>query len=164
MAASDQWFVIPCPANVKLTSVQKERGTHGAIYALWECEKHTPCWIGQSIPALVRSINDKAIIAPEKRLHASSLYRCLRKEAKKFVHKNYRVEKFARADVCELNVFFGEFPSIVVTSKSPELWHCSPLSTLEEEECDLEEGTQPIKDPATPKPGSDGGASSDSSV
>ena len=81
MADSEQWYVIPCPANVQLTSVLKERGTHGAIYALWECEKRTPCWIGQSIPALVRSINEKAVIAPEKRLHASSLYRCLRRVA-----------------------------------------------------------------------------------
>jgi len=164
MADSDQWFVIPCPANVQLTFIQKERGTHGAIYAMWECEKRTPCWIGQSIPALVRSINEKAIMSPEKRLHASSLYRCLRKEAKKMAHKNFRVEKFARVDISELNLFLGEFPSIVVTSKSPELWHCSPLATLEEEECDLEEGTPPIKDPVTPKPGSGGGASSDSSV
>ena len=75
-AEADQWYVIPCPANVELTSVAKERGTHGSIYCLWECERRSPAWLGQSVPALVRSINEKAVLAPEKRLHASSLYRC----------------------------------------------------------------------------------------
>jgi hypothetical protein len=164
MADSEQWYVIPCPANVQLTSVLKERGTHGAIYALWECEKRTPCWIGQSIPALVRSINEKAVIAPEKRLHASSLYRCLRREARKESHKSWKVEKFARADITELNHFLGEFPSIVVTSKSPELWHCSPLSSVEEEEVEDVEAHVPVKDPATPPSHSDEGTSSDTSA
>ena len=165
MADSDQWYVIPCPANVQLTSVQKERGTHGAIYALWECEKRTPCWIGQSIPALVRSINQKAVIAPEKRLHASSLYRCLRREARKESHKSWKVEKFARADITELNQFLCEFPSIVVTSKSPELWHCSPLTSVDDDEGDDHEGPKAVKDPAsqTGLPDDDG-PSSDTSV
>jgi len=165
MADLEQWYVIPCPANVQLTSVLKERGTHGAIYALWECEKRTPCWIGQSIPALVRSINEKAVIAAEKRLHASSLYRCLRREARKESHKSWKVEKFARADITELNHFLGEFPSIVVTSKSPELWHCSPLASVDEDEVDEvdePDASAPIKDPASPP--SDGGTSSDTSA
>lgn len=132
MVDAEHWFVIPCPSNINLTMVEKERGTHGAIYALWECEKRTPCWVGQSVPALVRSINQKAVVTPEKRLHASSLYRCLRREARKESHKNWKVEKFSRADVGLLNTFFQQFPSIVVTSKSPELWHCSATSPPEE--------------------------------
>ena len=132
MVDAEHWFVIPCPSNINLTTVEKERGTHGAIYALWECEKRTPCWVGQSVPALVRSINQKAVVTPEKRLHASSLYRCLRREARKESHKNWKVEKFSRADVGLLNTFFQQFPSIVVTSKSPELWHCSATSPPEE--------------------------------
>jgi len=124
-AEAEQWYVIPCPANVELTSVAKERGTHGSIYCLWECERRSPAWLGQSVPALVRSINEKAVLAPEKRLHASSLYRCLRREARKESHKNWKVEKFSRAEIAELNKFLVHFPSIVVTSKAPELWHCS---------------------------------------
>jgi hypothetical protein len=124
-AEAEQWYVIPCPANVELTSVAKERGTHGSIYCLWECERRSPAWLGQSVPALVRSINEKAVVAPEKRLHASSLYRCLRREARKESHKSWKVEKFSRAEIQELNKFLAQFPSIVVTSKSPELWHCS---------------------------------------
>jgi len=128
----EQWFIIPCPAGVELTFVAKERGTHGSIYCLWECEKKTPCFLGQSIPQLVKCINDKVVLAPEKRLHASSLYRCLRREARKESHKNWKVERFSRADVAELNAFLAEFPSIVVTSKSPELWHCVANAADEE--------------------------------
>lgn len=122
--AAEQWYVIPCPAGLELTSIGKERGTHGAVYTLWECERKSAVWLGQSVPQLVRSINEKAVTAPEKRLHASSLYRCLRKEARKESHKSWKVEKFTRAEIGELNKFLSDFPSIVVTSKSPELWHC----------------------------------------
>ena len=122
---TDCWYVIPVPSDINLTEISKERGTHGSVYCLWECEKRTPAWMGQSIPALVRSINEKAVMTQEKRLHASSLYRCLRREARKESHKNWKVEKFSRAEVSELNEFLSGFPSVVVTSKSPELWRCS---------------------------------------
>ena len=124
-ASNETWYVIPCPSSVELTSVSKERGTHGAIYCLWEVDRKTPVWIGQSIPALVASINDKAVITVEKRLHASSLYRCLRKEARKESHKSWKVDKFSRTQVSELNKHLKTFPSVVYVSKSPELWRCS---------------------------------------
>lgn len=123
-SAPEQWYIIPCPANLELTSVAKERGTHGSIYVIWECDRKSSAFVGQSVPALVRSINEKAIAAPEKRLHASSLYRCLRREARKESHKLFKIEKFSRCDISQLNAFLSQFPSIVVTSKSPELWRC----------------------------------------
>ena len=121
---SGTWYVIPCPSTVELTSVEKERGTHGSIYVLFECELRSPLWIGQSIPALVRSINDKAVYNREKRLHASSLYRCLRGEARKNSHKSWKVAKFSRSDLEVLNRYIGMFPSVVYVSKSPEMWRC----------------------------------------
>ena len=120
----DVWFTIPCPSSVELTCVLKERGTHGSVYCLWECERRSPVWIGQSVPALVRCINEKAVMNDAKRLHASSLYRCLRREARKDSHKNWKVEKFSRAQVEALNAFISVFPSMVFISKSPELWKC----------------------------------------
>jgi hypothetical protein len=130
MAAEDEtWFIIPCPSAMALTSICKERGTHGSVYCLWECERATPVWIGQSIPALVRCINDKAVYSVAKRLHASSLYRCLRKEARKESHKNWKVEKFSRAQVEDLNTFTGRYPGIIFVSKSPELWKCGDSPT-----------------------------------
>ena len=92
----------------------------------------TPVWIGQSIPALVRAINKEVVRAPEKRLHASSLYRCLRKEARKESHKNWKVAKFTRAQIDELNAHLLSFPSAVYCSKSPEFWRCSPSAELAE--------------------------------
>lgn len=135
------WYVIPCPSSVKLTDVKKERGTHGSIYTLWECELRSPLWVGQSIPALVRSINNKAVYSPEKRLHASSLYRCLRGEAKKASHKSWKVEKFSRTDLDNINRHIGIFPSVVYVSKSPEMWRCG-----EPEKDNLRETEMPAND------------------
>jgi len=132
-ATSDPWYIIPCPPNVELTSVAKERGTHGSIYVLWECDMKSSAFVGQSVPALVRSINEKAITSPEKRLHASSLYRCLRREARKESHKLFKREKSSRSDIAQLNAFLAQFPSIVVTSKSPELWRCTEPPEASEE-------------------------------
>jgi len=132
ISSNHTWYIIPCPSTVLLTGVCKERGTHGSIYCLWECEGKLPVWIGQSIPALVRSINDKAVLSDSKRLHASSLYRCLRKEARKESHKSWKVEKFSRTQVEDLNNFVKNFSSVVFVSKSPELWKCSrPEQTIE---------------------------------
>lgn len=129
---NEAWHIIPCPKGILLSSVSKERGTHGSIYTLWECERRTPVWIGQSIPALVKAIND-AVRTPEKRLHASSLYRCLRREARKENHKSFRVEKWQRSQIEDLNAHIALFPSAVYVSKSPELWSCGKSSSDERE-------------------------------
>lgn len=128
-AATGTWYIIPCPSEVKLSSVKKERGTHGSIYTIWECELRSPLWVGQSIPALVRSINENAVYSREKRLHASSLYRCLRGEARKNNHKSWKVEKFSRTDLEQLNNRIGIFPSVIYVSKSPELWRLGESSS-----------------------------------
>ena len=122
---TEEWIIIPCPCSITLTSVNKERGTHGSVYILWECDRNLPVWVGQSIPALVNGINEKAIFCASKRLHASSLYRCLRKEARKENHKSWCVSKFSRQEIDEINAFIKKFPSVIFISKSPELWRCS---------------------------------------
>ena len=126
------WYIIPCPSNVTLTKVDKERGTHGSIYVLWDIDEKSPVWVGQSIPALVRSVNEKAVINKEKRLHASSLYRCLRGEARKQHHKSWKVDKYNRDALEDMNRFLAEFPSVVYVSKSPELWRCNQASDTPE--------------------------------
>ena len=126
MSDTDIWYIIACPSSIELTHISKERSTHGSTYLLWDMDQKSPVWIGQSIPALVRCINEKAIVNPSKRLHASSLYRCLRREAVKQNHKNYCVTKFSRAQVEDVNLFMRRFPSAVFVSKSPELWKCGP--------------------------------------
>jgi hypothetical protein len=131
------WYVIPCPNSVELTGISKESGTHGTVYVVYEVEMRSPLWIGQSIPALVRSINDKAVCNRDKRLHASSLYRCLRGEAKKCSHKSWKVEKFARIDLDPLNRQIKLFPSVVYVSKSPEMWRCGQPAENEVTDLDI---------------------------
>jgi hypothetical protein len=137
-----EWFVIPCPNSINLTAVDKERGTHGSVYALWEVDCRSPLWIGQSIPALVRSVNEKAVWTLEKRLHASSLYRCLRGESRKLSHKSWRVEKYSRSELVTLNSRMKGFPSVVCVSKSPEMWQCNTPQENQIEDTQPEEKKQ----------------------
>jgi len=134
------WHVIACPSNLTLTKVDKERGTHGSIYVLWSFDAKSPAWVGQSIPALVTRINESAVTNQANRLHASSLYRCLRGEARKQYHKSWKVEKYTRDALTEMNKFLAEFPSVIYVSKAPELWKCNQqhddvaVKTAEEED------------------------------
>ena len=121
-AEQQVWHVIQCPANLVLTSVGKERGTHGFIYTIWEVERRFPVWVSQSIPAVVKAINDKAVLAHEKRLHASSIYRVLRGESQKRSHKHHAVCRWARTHLAELNTHLRLFPSCIFVSKTPEQW------------------------------------------
>ena len=118
----DSWVIIPCPPEIMLSEIQKEKGTHGAVYLLYECDMSTPIWVGQSIPAIVKAVNDKAVLASEKRLHASSLYRCLRGESKKGIHKGWRVERLERGEFNVINAKIKVFSSVVFVSKDPEKW------------------------------------------
>jgi hypothetical protein len=165
MSDGDQWYIIPCPAGIQLTSIMREKISHGHVYCLWECERRMPAWLGQSIPALVRSINEKVVLIPEKRLHASSLYRTLRQQCKKQQHKCWKCSKYNRSEIAELNLFLANFPSIVVVSKSPELWHCNSLSVREEAEEpeDVAAAAGELKSEQSPS-GSEGGASSERSA
>ena len=152
MSDSEQWFIIPCPPDIQLTAIAKERQCHGLLYCLYERGSHTPIWLGQSIPALVRCINEKVVTSPERRLHASSLYRLLRRECRRPApsHKLWVAEVFSRMELDDLNRFLSNFPSIVVVSKSPELWHCNPVSAPEEEDAAGAEGASKALAPKPP--------------
>jgi hypothetical protein len=151
MTTADErtWYIIPCPSSVALTHVDKERGTHGSIYVLWDIDEKSPVWVGQSVPALVRSVNEKAVINKEKRLHASSLYRCLRGEARKQHHKSWKVDKYSRDSLEQMNKFLSDFPSVVYVSKSPELWKCRQQEEPQQPEGDAS-GSAPDGAPGTP--------------
>jgi hypothetical protein len=125
VAGGETWYVIHCPSSVVITSVDKERSTQGVIYCIWNLDSVGPVWVGQSIPALIRSINEKAIMEHEKRLHASSAYRCLRGESRTRSHKGHGIERFSRNSLEALNTFLRSFTSAVYVSKSPEYWHCT---------------------------------------
>lgn len=121
--SDERWHVIVCPSRVRFSSVDKEPGTHGFIYTLWEAEEQLPVWVSQSIPALVRCINAKAVAIREKRLHASSVYRVLRGESLKKMHKSYRCARWSRDDIERLNEHLRAFSGCIVVSKAPERWN-----------------------------------------
>jgi hypothetical protein len=146
MSSKDvKWYCVPVPNTVQLSEIQKEQSSHGLVYLLFECEQRSSLFVGQSIPALTKAINSKAIQIQEKRLHCSSLYRVLRSESKKASHKNYRCIKVKRTDIAIINSYIQQFPSIVFVSKSPDLWktsevdetHCESIVTEEGLNCDL---------------------------
>jgi hypothetical protein len=141
MSSKDvKWYCVPVPNTVRLSEIQKEQSSHGLVYLLFECEQRSSLFIGQSIPALTKAINSKAIQVPEKRLHCSSLYRVLRSESKKASHKNYRCLKFKRTAIPDINTYIQKFPSIVFVSKSPDLWKTSELDVDQVESILTDEG------------------------
>ena len=80
----------------------------------------TPCWISQSLPAIVAAINSG--LCKTKRLHVSSLYRLLRGESLSMIHKNHLLAVFKRADVDKLNEHMRKFPSCKFVTKDVTSW------------------------------------------
>ena len=80
----------------------------------------TPCWISQSLPAIVAAINSG--LCKTKRLHVSSLYRLLRGESLSMIHKNHLLAVFKRADVEQLNEHMRKFPSCKFVMKDVTSW------------------------------------------
>ena len=108
------WHVVRVPSDVQLTLVEKEWMTQGWIYCVWEVDVQTPCWISQSLPAIVAAINSG--LCPPKRLHVSSLYRLLRGESLS-MNKNHLLAVFTRADVEQLKEHMHKFLSCKLVTK-----------------------------------------------
>ena len=105
---------------MQLTLVEKEWMTQGWIYCVWEVDMQTPCWISQSLPAIVAAINSG--LCKTKRLHVSSLYRLLRGESLSMIHKNHLLAVFKRADVEQLNEHMRKFLSCKFVTKDVTSW------------------------------------------
>ena len=92
----------------------------GWIYCVWEVDTQTPCWMSQSLPAIVAAIN--SVLCTTKRLHVSSLYRHLRAESLSMIHKNHLLAVFKRADVEQLNENMRKFLSCKFVTKDVTNW------------------------------------------
>ena len=114
------WHVVRAPSDVQLTWVEKEWMTQGRIYCVWEVDMQTPCWISQSLPAIVAAINRG--LCKEKRLHVSSLYRLLRGETRSKMHKNHLLSTYKRKGVDRLNEHMRKFPSCKFVTKDVTSW------------------------------------------
>ena len=114
------WHVVRAPSDIRLTLVEKEWLTQGWIYRIWEVDMQTPCWISQSLPAIVAAINSG--LCQTKRLRVSSLYRRLRGESLSMMHKNHLLAVFKRADVDNLDEHMRKFPSCKSVTKDVTTW------------------------------------------
>ena len=80
----------------------------------------TPCWISQSLPAILAAINPG--LSKAKQLHVSSLYRILRGESQSKIHKNHLLAAFKRRDVDKLNEHMRKFPACKFVTKDVTSW------------------------------------------
>ena len=110
------WRVVNVPGMVQLSHVGKEWATHGKIY----CVMLTPCWLSQSLPALLDAVNQT--LSRPKQLQASSMYRVLRGESRRRRHINYVMQAFSRRELEELNAHLASFPGCMFVTKEPEGW------------------------------------------
>ena len=114
------WRVVNVPGNVQLSQVGKEWKTHGKIYCVWEIDMQTPCWLSQSLPALIDALNQT--LSRPKQLQVSSMYRVLRGESLRCRHKNYVMQAFSRRELEELNAHLASFPGCMFVTQEPEEW------------------------------------------
>ena len=112
--------VVRVPSDVQLTWVEKEWMVQGRMCCVWEIDMQTPCWISQSLPAIVAAINRG--LCKEKHLHVSSLYRLLRGETRSDMHKNHLLSTYKRKDVDQLNEHMRKFPSCKFVTKDVTSW------------------------------------------
>ena len=114
------WRVVNVPGNVQLSHVRKEWATHGKIYCVWEIDMQTPCWLAQSLPALIDAVSQT--LSRPKQLQVSSMYRVLRGESLRCRHKNYVMRAFSRRELEELNAHLASFPGCMFVTEEPEGW------------------------------------------
>ena len=112
--------VVRVPSDVQLTRVEREWMTQGWIYCVWEVDMQTPCWISQSLPAIIAAINPG--LSKTKQLHVSSLYRLLRGESRSMIHKNQLVTVFKRKDAGDINEYMRKLPSCKFVTKDVTSW------------------------------------------
>ena len=70
-----EWSIVRT-AQRAFSRIEKEHGTQGKVYTLWQ-DEHA-CWVSQSAPALISALN--RLLPKLRHLHASSLYCVLRHE------------------------------------------------------------------------------------
>ena len=114
------WTLFRLREGSLFSRVMKEPRRQGTIYCLFDTDKDQPCWISQSIPAVVEAIN--RTVSRRKRLHASSCYKVTRCEAGSNVHKNHHVLSFDRSDIVGVNGVIAHFPACLVVTQDPAVW------------------------------------------
>ena len=115
-----EWYVVRLPQGVRFTHIKKEKDCQGRLIVIHEEDGEDTCWLSQSMPAVIRSIN--RTVSRPKRLHCSSAYRILRAEALSSIHKNYHVMAYHRNELDALNEYIAEMPGVRCVTKDVDAW------------------------------------------
>ena len=119
------WCVVGVPLGVRFTRILKETATQGRVFVVYDVDMDQPCWVSQSLPALLAAYNQRR--SHPKRLHASSAYRVLRGESLSALHKNHRFCALQRSAADDLNERIAAFPGCFVVTKEGHAWHLDGL-------------------------------------
>ena len=115
------WCVVPLPRGVRFTQIDKIARTQGRVFYMHDADMGQPCWVPQSMPALIDAYNDRQ--SHPKRLHVTSAYRVLRGQSMSAMHKNHRFVVREHAATKELNKLIAQFPGCFVVTKEGDAWH-----------------------------------------
>ena len=80
----------------------------------------TPCWLSQSLPALVNALNQT--LSRPKQVQVSSMHRVLRSESPRCRHDNYVMQVHSRKELEELNARLASVPGCTFVMQEPEEW------------------------------------------
>ena len=137
------WCVVGVPLGVRFTRILKETATQGRVFVVYDVDMDQPCWVSQSLPALLAAYNQRR--SHSKRLHASSAYRVLRGQSTSALHKNHRFCALQRSAADDLNEHIAVFLGCFVVTKEGQAWYLDgldlgapqspPLSAAAEESC-----------------------------
>ena len=110
------WRVVYCPGEVRFKRIHNESNTLGRIYVLYGDDGLL--WLGQSLKMLVHFIRERQGL----KLHCSSGYRIIRKEALANRHKGVAVSR--PADMEELDRILDRADPrwIAVALRDPDKW------------------------------------------
>ena len=53
-----EWYVVQLPKGVEFTYIKKEKDCQGRLILIYEEDGEDACWLSQSMPAVVRAINN----------------------------------------------------------------------------------------------------------
>ena len=125
-----EWYVVRLPQGVQFTHIKKEKDCQGRLILIYEEDGEDACWLSQSMPAVVRAINDT--VSRPKGLHCSSAHRILRAESLSHVHKNHHVVAYHRHELAALNEHISQLPGCRCVTKDVNAWYIKPLEVEDE--------------------------------
>ena len=108
------------PRGVEFTHIKKEKDCQGRLILIYEEDGEDVCWLSQSMPAVIRAINNG--LSRAKRLHCSSAYRILRAESLSHVHKHYHVVAYHRHELAALNEHIAQLRGCRCVTKDVNAW------------------------------------------